>query len=504
MLETELFPTLDPVIRQMLNPFIERNGSGKECFTHQGSAFLDPSAGLGNILDYLCNKLEVERSKLFAIEINSDLRYTLQGKGYRVIGIDFLEYDEPLLFDLILMNPPFSQGVSHVLKAWEILSDGGNLVTLLNANTLLNPYTKERKQLLHLLASCNGEVYDPKANLGEFLAKIESHGCLEWLGQCFLESECPTDVVVVLVRLNKPVKEQSINFEGINFDLDEEIASGKFAPNTLAHNDMVVNLVARYNAARRILIECHDMQDRLEFFLNGISRPVYDSREILNENFLLNSCSLNEKLMVLKSRFWNTVFNKTELGSKTTTDFQLKFNEFSLTQSSLSFTEANIKEILFMFMINMNEIMNDSLVKVFDEATSHHKDNKVSEGWITNKSWKLNKRIIMPNGVYFDNFRFRLLYYQEPFLNDLDKIMCWLCHAKFNEIHTLAMTISDFCNLAYETGEYKKPFQSTFFTIRIYKKGTVHLDFKDLKLLEDFNRKAAEGKKWLGSENPSD
>lgn len=503
MLETEFFPTPGFVIRQMLNPFIE-TFEREEYFSHKGSAFLDPSAGAGDILDYLCKKFKVNQSEMFAIELNSDLRYTLQGKGYRVIGTDFLEYNESLLFDLILMNPPFSEGVSHVLKAWEILNDGGNLVALLNANTLLNPYTKERKQLLHLLAACNGEVYEPKADLGEFLEKLQSNGCLEWLGQCFSESERPTDVVVVLVRLNKSAKEQPINFDGINFDLDESIASGEFSPNTLAHNDMITSLVARYDAVKRILVERHKMQAKLDFFLEGISRPVYDSIEIQQEESLLNSWMINDQLMVLKSRFWNTVFNKTELGNKTTSDFQRKFNEFSLAQSSLSFTEANIKQILFMFVINMDEMMKDSLVKVFDEATSHHKDNKVSEGWITNKSWKLNKRIIIPNGIYFECHSFRLIWHQEPFLNDLDKIMCWLSHSKFIEIHSLAVTIENFCNLATSTGKYQEQFESTFFKIRVYKKGTVHLDFKNLKLLEDFNRKAAEGKKWLGSESPAD
>lgn len=42
------------------------------------------------------------------------------------------------------------------------------------------------------------------------------------------------------------------------------------------------------------------------------------------------------------------------------------------------------------------------------------------------------------------------------------------------------------------------PIDSTFFKMRGFKKGTLHIDFKDLDLLAKFNQAAAKGKKWLG------
>jgi hypothetical protein len=33
----------------------------------------------------------------------------------------------------------------------------------------------------------------------------------------------------------------------------------------------------------------------------------------------------------------------------------------------------------------------------------------------------------------------------------------------------------------------------------MFKKGTVHLKFKDQYMLNDFNQMAAKGKKWLGA-----
>ena len=46
--------------------------------------------------------------------------------------------------------------------------------------------------------------------------------------------------------------------------------------------------------------------------------------------------------------------------------------------------------------------------------------------------------------------------------------------------------------------EYREPFESSYFEIRIFKEGTVHLKFLDTKLWEEFNRRAAIGKEWIG------
>ncbi|MBW4617727.1 MAG: class I SAM-dependent methyltransferase [Desmonostoc vinosum HA7617-LM4] len=187
---TEFYPTPALVIKQMLAPFIKtyknKWNSEDEFFSFKGKTILDPSAGAGDILDYLQEKFKMQRCSMFAIELDSDLRYTLQGKNYRVIGTDFLEYDEPCRFDLILMNPPFSNGVHHVIKAWEVLEDGGNLVALLNSQSLKNPNSKTKEYLLHLLATMIGKTFNAGKDLvDDLLLELLDNGVIEWLGSCF-------------------------------------------------------------------------------------------------------------------------------------------------------------------------------------------------------------------------------------------------------------------------------------------------------------------------------
>lgn len=54
-------------------------------------------------------------------------------------------------------------------------------------------------------------------------------------------------------------------------------------------------------------------------------------------------------------------------------------------------------------------------------------------------------------------------------------------------------------DVGYRGTHYAEPFSSTFFDIRIFKKGTVHLIFRDKDLLAQFNRAAAQGKNWVGA-----
>ncbi|AMJ66033.1 methyltransferase [Hymenobacter sp. PAMC 26628] len=121
-----------------------------------------------------------------------ELRAVLHDKGYKVIANDFLNYRGDHFFDLIVMNPPFSNGDRHLLKAWDVVAAGGDVVCLLNTETLANPYTETRQLLARL---------------------IEDHGTSEALGAVFAEAERSTNVGVSLVRLHKPAKADRLTFK---------------------------------------------------------------------------------------------------------------------------------------------------------------------------------------------------------------------------------------------------------------------------------------------------
>ena len=83
----------------------------------------------------------------------------------------------------------------------------------------------------------------------------------------------------------------------------------------------------------------------------------------------------------------------------------------------------------------------------------------------------------------------------------MDKVLCWLSGQDIEFMMPTRRVLDDFMS-DVQSGkrEFTDSCESMFFKMRIYKKGTLHLDFKDLKLLEDFNRAVAKGKKWIGSD----
>ena len=80
------------------------------------------------------------------------------------------------------MNPPFDNGDEHFLKAWDIARNT-TIVCLLNAETLRNPYSANRK-LIYKIIEDNG-------------------GTIEYIQNAFATSERPTKVEIALIRISK-------------------------------------------------------------------------------------------------------------------------------------------------------------------------------------------------------------------------------------------------------------------------------------------------------------
>lgn len=469
MFDDNFFPTPAPVIDRMIRPLLQEYGSLRYMPSFQ---VLEPSAGKGDIVDRLVNVYGANKEQVFCIEQNEELRMILTGKGYRVIDADFLAYADRFAFDLILMNPPFDDGAAHLLKAWEVMRSG-RIVCLLNAETIRNPYTKER-QVLKTLIDAFGEVED--------------------IGQAFKQAERSTDVEVVIVRLCKETRDELPGFDGSGMEFDGKVNEAEFTANPLAHPNIIQSLVEQYNQAARLTAEIHALGSQYRFYTRGIIDTALEDKKA--------APSLNAALTELKAQFWRYIFKKTKIGQATTSQFRQKFETFAEQTAQLAFSEANIMNVLALFFQNHEQIIQECILDVFDKATAYHEKNQVhTEGWKTNKSWKLNKRIIMPNGVVHEPRwdGWSLPWKREDFFKDIDKALCFIAGKKFEDIRGVYAAIEEHLRSIGRGVAYDDVFESEFFRVRVFKKGTVHLDFKDLDLLARFNIAAAEGKGWLGA-----
>ena len=158
---------------------------------------LEPSAGKGNITDALKKRYESRFNhgpEIMAIEIDPELQACLRGKGVKLLDSDFLAYTGPDKFDLIIANPPYDNGHKHLLKMVDILYRG-QIICLLNAETIRNPYTNERKQLVQRLDE-----------LGAYI---------EFIPNAFHDAERQTDVEVALIDIFVDRKVEDDLFAGV-------------------------------------------------------------------------------------------------------------------------------------------------------------------------------------------------------------------------------------------------------------------------------------------------
>ena len=119
MFNKDFYPTPEHVLDSM----------GIDC---NEKIVLEPSAGKGDIVDYLQKH---GAKKVIACEDNEDL-FNIVKEKCGMLKRDFLQVtaDEVSHIDMIVMNPPFSNGVEHLLHAWEIAPGNCEIISLINTS----------------------------------------------------------------------------------------------------------------------------------------------------------------------------------------------------------------------------------------------------------------------------------------------------------------------------------------------------------------------------------
>lgn len=438
---------------------------------------LEPSAGKGDLAEVIAKAKassygfrdnEAQRN-VMCIELHPELQSILREKKFRVIHDDFLTFKSNNIYDYIIMNPPFDNGAKHFLKAVDI-ANGAEIRCLLNAETIKNPYTLERQLLLKYLE--------------------DNESSVEYLGNVFKNAERSTNVDVVLITYKSKSRDERFEFNSKGnekqFTVDD-INNGQ-----LARYDILSNMEDRFNLTLSAFTRLIKARNEIKYFSQGLGSDVekllkecYDSDDRIYYNNMVDR---------FRKDCWQMVFSKTKIShiitSKVQEDFQAHQDEYGF----MPFTAENIENLFDQLFQNKDEIMTNCIIEAFDLMTKYHKENRVHiEGWKTNDAWKVNKKVILPNFIdvwYRDGKTVHLDWHAYRKLADIEKALCFIAGKKHEDILNIQQSADH--NLGW--GE---PGDSEFFTFRCYKKGTIHLIFKDEFIYQQFNIIACKGKNWL-------
>ena len=457
---------------------------------------LEPSAGNGDLLKPLLERFDSRYSRrpdIDAIEINMERHPALTAKGINVVGIDFTEYGGiGAGYSHIIMNPPFNVGVQHVLKAWDILFDG-ELVAILNAESLRNLCTNERR----LLASI-----------------IEAHGSVEFIEDAFTSPDTlrTTQVEIALIYLKKTSDFMS---ELIAKDLSDDamtgagLATGFTAPNNeiALKKTAIENSVRVFNAAVKAQRDAVFFEARSGYYssLLGSTLATLNAKDT-NQSPAAPKTSqewvqkeLMNRYIELKDRAWTSILRSTDVQSRLSSKAAKKIEAEFESIKKLEFTVKNIYGFILGLIEKQSEINLSMMLDVFDTVTKYHSENRIYyKGWKSNdkhrtQAFKMKaNRFIIP-GYQNSGWRGQAPWELVRFVEDFDRVFAMLEGKQNAEV-----SLSSLFSMHYDKLKSGERLSGSYFDVRYYPgAGTIHFFPTRKDLVDRLNRMVGKERGWL-------
>ena len=453
---------------------------------------LEPSAGLGDlakvtkhaITDKYKRNSYSKEIDIDVIEIDGNLQKILKD-SFKVVHDDFLTYTTYKRYDLIIMNPPFSMGAEHLLRAMDMQrKTGGQIVCLLNAETIRNPYTHIRQQLHRELVRLG------RANFS-----------IDFVSNAFSKAKRKTDVEIAIVSCNFPMPESSSSiFERL--EKAEKVKEDARQKSEVVSANKIDAMIQRYKVECSAGLELiREYKAMVPYILTSLKDLSYN-RPILELKLDGYDCDENKYLKRVRAKYWTAFFDNDEFANGLTTNIREKFRSSVTEMSDYEFSKFNIEQVLRKMAAELIVGREETILNLFDELSAEHAyypecQNNIwlFSGWKTNKAHKVNYKCIVPcYGIYTDRSWDRRafdVYKAYSFLADIEKCLNYL-----DGKGSVEFNLEKQLQWAAECGKTKN-IHCKYFDVTFYKKGTCHITFTNHYVIDVLNIYAANHKSWL-------
>lgn len=437
------------------------------------------------------NTLTEEEEKRFR-EVRKELEYFQKDGTLRLVAKDFLSYQTWKKYDAIVMNPPFSEGAAHLLKAISLMRYGGKIVCLLNRETIENPYTNERKMLLTKLEELNAEI--------------------EYQSMAFMsdDAERKTNVEIAIVKLTIPSKAgyKSQIMEGLDKAKEAQKSQEQEATDVSVTNGFVDALIEQCAYETELGIRLFkEYEAILPYMCRNFDRTCY-SGDIIELRCNDREFEPNAFARAVRMKYWQKFFCNKQFQKALTTNLSSSFQAVISEAGNYEFTKENIMRVLENLAGVMSEARTETIYDLFDKLSAEHswypecaKNIHYYNGWASNKAHMVSdKKVILPiNG--FSSYSWRRkdeidAYRVSQTISDIEKVFDYLA-AGSEEVFSPTKAYERI-NIASETGETKN-ITCRYFSLDFFKKGTCHIKFKEeaKPLIEKLNILGSMKKGWL-------
>lgn len=429
-----------------------------------------------------------ESDKQKIAEIKNDLRAFPANNNFHIVHDNFLTFNTFKKYDVIIMNPPFDEGDRHLIKAIEMQKSGGDIICLLNAETIRNPYTNVRKHLAQLLD-------EHKAKIEYLQGEFET-----------AETERKTSVEVALVKISIPEQEKtSFIFDELNKARQEEIEERESTE--LASSDFIQNIIDQFNLEVKCTLKLIEEYEAMKpYMLRNFDKD--DNVSILTLTLKYGSgtydqgVKVNEYMQAVRMKYWNALLRNPKFTGMLTSNLQEKYYNMVEKLKDYDFSYYNIKQIQAEMNAELTKGVEKTILALFDELSEAHswypecaKNIHYFSGWATNKAYKINKKVIIPICGAFSDYKWSretfYTYKVYEVMSDIEKVFNYLDCGETGEVD-----LRSALERANQMGITKK-IELKYFRITLYKKGTCHIEFTNQRLLDKFNIYGCRHKNWL-------
>lgn len=444
--------------------------------------FVLPDFKKGKRAEHYCDKAD-------CIESDTNLCAILRDKGYRVCNDDFLSFDDDKHYDLIVMNPPFSNGDEHLLKAIEIAEKtGSKIICLLNAETIRNPYSNKRKLLVNTLEKYNAEI--------------------EYVQDAFKNAERKTGVEVAIIRVEipAPFKEKSQIWEELersNIEIDEP----EFSNEIVSADDPLRMAVKLYKqelqAGKRLIEEYLALKPYLTSTFENEETPSYMRGCLLTLSSGKDMLDWNEYLYSLRYKYWYQLLHNPAFMNNLTSNLKEEYYSMISEFANKDFSLKNIYDVKMDIISRTAKGIEDKIVDMFEQLSYKNSMEAAGNvhyfnGWKSNSAFKINKKVVIPYVAAYSWSRIDFYHYSDrnvyKILDDLEKCLAFLQISDSEYIYDIDLNNQ---LKVYQEQQITRKMQFRYFEVDVFKKGTMHIKFRDFDLLKRFNIYGCQHKGWL-------
>lgn len=451
---------------------------------------LIPSAGDGVIADHLKQKAKTtyRKAEIDCIEEDPCLATSLETKGYPVVHNDFLSFRTYKRYDIIFLNPPEGYAAAYLLRAiTQQMHYGGAILCVIPPDLFSTSPGLEAKQLL--------DNYRPVIRY-------------------YSDGNTSSDAQIAVVAVQIPTPERffhSYIFGKLAEKERKKGESSEIVPDGLEFLQSYIRDFNKEAAAGIALLTEYRAYEQIRHEKFGHLESKYD-RPILSlkvKDQPIDRDSVNGYLSHVRYKYWNALFLNPNFTGKLTSKMQEALMSRVQELSLYDFNAHNILRLLAEIRDSTLSGIEDSIEKLFDEFSAKYSwiDNGSANihyynGWRTNTAHKVNKKVILPMYGAWSSWHWNgktewslKPYSVVPKLTDMAKVLDFLADGTYRNIDT-AEDIDRAIRSNFDNG-ISSNIETKYFILTFYKKGTMHVIFKDDKLLEKFNLYIGKRKQWL-------